>query len=73
MDMAEPPAEPPGSTNPSARHLRLADLAVRVGRRVWAVMPLGARKNIEDRVFFVIFQKTRVENDAYGWRPPEPK
>ena len=44
-----------------------------MGRRVWAVMPLGARKNIEDRVFFVIFQKTRVENDAYGWRPPEPK
>lgn len=57
---------------PDARHLVLADAAVRLGRRVWAVLPEAVRKNIEDRVFFVIFQKTRVENDAYGWRPPEP-
>lgn len=46
---------------------------VRVARLVWRVLPPPLRKNIEDRAFYVIFQKTRVENDAYGWRPPESK
>lgn len=82
LDMALASAKPgsaavggplPPPSGPSARHLRVADLAVRVCRRAWAALPAGARKNLEDRVFYVIFQKTRVENDAYGWRPPEPK
>jgi hypothetical protein len=25
----------------------------------------------EDRIFYAIFQVTRVTNDHYGWRPPE--
>jgi len=56
--------------DPGAGALRLADLVVRVGRRAWRSLPAGVRKDLEDRVFYVIFQKTRVENDAYGWRPP---
>ena len=57
---------------PSAGALRAADLVVRVGRGVWRALPGRVRKGLEDRMFFVIFQKTRVENDAYGWRPPAP-
>ncbi len=57
--------------DPSPAALKLADLAVRAGRTVWRALPARARKGLEDRVFYVIFQKTRVENDAYGWRPPD--
>ena len=28
---------------------------------------------IEHRLFYAIFQVTRVTNDHYGWRPPEEK
>ena len=52
--------------------LRVADLAVRAGRGAWGRMPPRLRRGFEDRVFYAIFQVTRVENDAYGWRPEEP-
>ena len=50
--------------------LRVADVFVRVGRRIWGTLPARVKKGLEDRAFYVIFQKTRVENDAFGWRPP---
>ena len=40
---------------PGAGALRLADLVVRVGRRAWRTLPAGVRKDLEDRVFYVIF------------------
>jgi hypothetical protein len=42
------------------------------GRVLVRVLPRGILRAVEDRVFYAIFQKTRVENDAYGWRPPPP-
>lgn len=33
-------------------------------------LPKKVKKKIEDRVFYAIYQMTRVTNDAYGWRPP---
>lgn len=57
-------------SEPARVVLMVADVAVRVGRRVWGTLPAGLKKGLEDRAFYVIFQKTRVENDAYGWRPP---
>ena len=42
------------------------------GRALVRVLPRGILRAVEDRVFYAIFQKTRVENDAYGWRPPQP-
>jgi len=56
----------------SSWSLTLARAVVRVGRVSWSALPAAARKSLEDRVFYAIFQKTRVENDAYGWRPPQP-
>lgn len=50
----------------------LARLCLALGRRAWARLPPRARKELEDRFFWAIFQRTRVENDAYGWRPPPP-
>ena len=50
--------------------LLLAEAAVTAVRTVARVMPARLKKRIEDGVFHFIFQKTRVENDAYGWRPP---
>jgi hypothetical protein len=52
---------------------RLSEAVARVlvsgGRLTVRVMPERVRKNLEDRLFYAIFQRTRVENDAYGWRP----
>ena len=42
------------------------------GRALVRALPRTLVRAIEDRVFYAIFQKTRVENDAYGWRPPPP-
>ena len=50
--------------------LILAEATVRVVRAVARVVPARLKKRVEDGVFHYIFQKTRVENDAYGWRPP---
>lgn len=51
--------------------LTVARAALRLGRGVWSRLPQAGRKQLEDRLFYVIFQTTRVENDAYGWRPPK--
>ena len=28
-------------------------------------------KKLEDRIFYAVFQVTRVTNDAYGWDPQQ--
>jgi len=50
--------------------LLVAETAIAAMRAVSRVLPGRVKKRIEDGVFYFIFQKTRVENDAYGWRPP---
>ena len=30
---------------------------------------LGLLRRIENRIFYAIFQTTRVTNDNYGWKP----
>ena len=49
----------------------VADLTIAAGRVLSRAMPRRVKKMVEDRIFFAIYQKTRVENDAYGWKPPE--
>lgn len=39
-----------------------------VGTRI----PPRWKKLLEDRLFYAIFQTTRVTNDAYGWPAPPP-
>ena len=38
-------------------------------RRLLSLLPKRLRDALERRVFYVIFNATRVTNDAYGWRP----
>lgn len=52
--------------------LLLAEAAIRGARLVIRVIPQGVKRRIDDGIFHYIFQKTRVENDAYGWRPTTP-
>ncbi len=52
--------------------LWLAELSIGAARAAIRVVPAPVRKRIDDGIFHYIFQKTRVENDAYGWRPPQP-
>ncbi len=52
--------------------LRVAEAVVGAVRSVGRRVPRSVRQSLEDRVFYVIFQRTRVENDAYGWRPTTP-
>jgi hypothetical protein len=52
--------------------LRLAEAVVGAARAIGRRVPRSVRRSVEDRVFYVIFQRTRVENDAYGWRPSTP-
>ena len=33
------------------------------------LLPSRLRRGIEDRIFYGIFNVTRVMNDHYGWRP----
>lgn len=37
------------------------------------MLPAPARRIIVDRVFYSIFQTTRIMNDNYGWRPGNPE
>ncbi len=55
------------------RTLAIASALLGVGRRAVGLLPGAVKKNLEDRLFWVIFQRTRIENDAYGWRPPEKR
>ncbi len=52
--------------------LRIAEVAVGAARAVARIVPARVKKRVEDGIFHYIFQKTRVENDAYGWRPTTP-
>ncbi len=52
--------------------LAAAGLVVKVARVIWKQVPQRLRKQLEDRVYYAIYQTTRVTNDAYGWRPPPP-
>lgn len=51
---------------------RAATWALALARGVWRLLPAGAKRGVEERFFYAVFQRTRVENDAYGWRPPPP-
>lgn len=51
--------------------LLLAELSVGAGRAAIRVIPGPVKRWIDDGIFHYIYQKTRVENDAYGWRPPD--
>ena len=51
--------------------LRLARLVIGLGKRVGRMLPSPVRERLENRVFFSVFQVTRVTNDAYGWKPRE--
>ena len=51
---------------------RLARVGMATLEAVARRLPRGLKKNMEDRLFYAIFQVTRVTNDAYGWRPPPP-
>jgi hypothetical protein len=52
--------------------LVVAQVAIRGARIAVRMMPAGLKRRIDDGIFHYIFQKTRVENDAYGWRPDTP-
>lgn len=54
---------------PSPRTLTPARWVVGGCRRVWALLSSDARRRVEDRFFYAIFNVTRVTNDGYGWRP----
>ncbi|MFT5681933.1 MAG: hypothetical protein ACI8RZ_002851 [Myxococcota bacterium] len=54
--------------------------AMMVGRAVIGGMKAAKRliparllRVVEDRIFYGIFNVTRVMNDHYGWRPPDPE
>ena len=64
-----PPAPPEPPPEPPSRAERLSGWIVGGLRFVARRVPPKLRKDVEDRIFYAIFQMTRVENDAYGWRP----
>lgn len=48
---------------------RVAGVAVTAARVAVLALPERTRKRLEDRVFYAIFNVTRIENDNYGYRP----
>jgi hypothetical protein len=54
---------------PRGLTMGLARVTLALGRGLGRLLPLSLRRQVEDRVFFSVFQVTRVTNDAYGWRP----
>ena len=40
-------------------------------KKVLCLFAKKAFRVVESRLFYAIFQVTRVTNDHYGWRPPE--
>ncbi|MEC8381963.1 MAG: hypothetical protein VXZ96_16650 [Myxococcota bacterium] len=40
-----------------------------VVKRCLKRIPSSIKQRLEDRLFYAIFQTTRVTNDNYGWRP----
>lgn len=57
---------------PVSRWEKVAELGMGAAEAVVRRLPRGLKKQLEDRLFYAIFQATRVTNDAYGWRPPPP-
>jgi len=43
----------------------------RTVRLLKRITPPRLRRFAEDRIFYAIFNSTRVTNDAYGWRPED--
>ena len=58
---------------PAQQRTLAARLAVRIVRTGGRLLPGPVRRLLEDRVFYAVFQTTRVTNDNYGWRPEEEK
>ena len=50
----------------------ISRVAIRAARRVARALPESVRRRVDDRVFYAVFNLTRVTNDAYGWRPSDP-
>ncbi|MEL6344613.1 MAG: hypothetical protein AAFV53_15970 [Myxococcota bacterium] len=57
---------------PPPASLRVGRLLVGGVRLAVKIVPASLRKRIEDRIFYGIFNQTRVMNDNYGWRPGQP-
>lgn len=51
--------------------LRLSRIVMGIGRGIGRILPATVRRRVENRLFYSVFQATRVTNDAYGWRPKE--
>lgn len=51
------------------RAQRLSAVVLAAGSRIVRALPDRARRSLDDRVFYAIFNLTRVTNDNYGWRP----
>ncbi|HJN72362.1 MAG TPA: hypothetical protein QGF58_00395 [Myxococcota bacterium] len=52
---------------------RLADGLFRVGCRLKTLVPRRVRRNLDQRLFYAIFNLTRVTNDDYGQEPVRTK
>ena len=57
------------ASRPRGVVMGLARPTLVLGRGLGRLLPPPLRRQLEDRVFFSVFQVTRVTNDAYGWRP----
>ncbi len=51
---------------------RWAGWVLKGGKFAWSLLPSRVKKNMDDRLFYAIFQMTRVTNDAYKAPPPPP-
>ncbi len=56
----------------SPRAMLIGRVVIGSVRVTLQVMPARLRRALEDRIFYGIFNVTRVMNDSYGWRPEEP-
>ena len=58
-------------STPKTWQRKLSRVVFRLGRSVGTRLPRIVSRNFENRVFYAIFNVTRVTNDAYGWRPTD--
>ncbi|HNC94634.1 MAG TPA: hypothetical protein PLA94_27855 [Myxococcota bacterium] len=52
---------------------RWAGRLLKGGKMAWSLLPENLKKDLDDRLFYAIFQMTRVTNDAYKPPPPPPE
>lgn len=52
--------------------MALGRVLLGVGRRVKPLVPVAARRWMDNRLFGAIFQATRVTNDNYGYGVQDP-